>query len=307
MNTKTRTRIIALLAVIVVVAVAAVAMRMHTPKLPPTPENPQNTAYYSCNAGKKITAEFYESKVKPVQVPGQPPIPDGNVVLKFDDGKEMVLARTLSADGARYANADGSFVFWAKGNGILVLQNDEIKDYVGCLRVEAEPADSILSAIYANGSAGFSLRFPKGYTVDESYKYQALDIGKDMIGVKFTIPASLKEGTNLSSDTYLSVEQIPLVKNECSAAMFLSPGTSVKTVTDGDTTYSMATASDAAAGNRYEETVYAIPGTNPCMAVRYFVHYGVFENYPKGTIKEFDMKALTDQFDQIRRTILVNQ
>jgi hypothetical protein len=69
----------------------------------------------------------------------------------------------------------------------------------------------------------------------------------------------------------------------------------------------VASTTGAAAGNRYEETVYAIPGTNPCVAVRYFVHYGVIENYPPGTVRQFDKQALLDQFDRIRRTLVVNQ
>ena len=63
----------------------------------------------------------------------------------------------------------------------------------------------------------------------------------------------------------------------------------------------------AAAGNRYEETVYTLPGTNPCIAVRYFIHYGVFQNYPAGTVREFDQQALLASFDAIRHTLVIVQ
>jgi hypothetical protein len=53
--------------------------------------------------------------------------------------------------------------------------------------------------------------------------------------------------------------------------------------------------------------VYAIPGTKPCTAVRYFIHYSVFENYPPGTVKAFDHAALVATFDAIRRTLRINQ
>ena len=68
-------------------------------------------------------------------------------------------------------------------------------------------------------------------------------------------------------------------------------------------TYSVASSTGAAAGNRYEETVYALPGTNHCIAVRYFIHYGVIENYPVGLVREFDKKSLLKEFDTIRRTL----
>ena len=63
----------------------------------------------------------------------------------------------------------------------------------------------------------------------------------------------------------------------------------------------------AGAGNRYFETVYAISGSSPCFAVRYFIHYSVIENYPAGTVQQFNEPALVSQFDSIRRTLTIGQ
>jgi hypothetical protein len=41
--------------------------------------------------------------------------------------------------------------------------------------------------------------------------------------------------------------------------------------------------------------------------VRYFIHYGVFENYPAGSVTRFDHTALVDRFDAIRQTLVVDQ
>jgi hypothetical protein len=76
-------------------------------------------------------------------------------------------------------------------------------------------------------------------------------------------------------------------------------------VVDNGVTYSVAKGSDAGAGNQYSETVYALPGTSPCTAVRYFVHSTQLGNYPPGTVKAFDQIALLNEFDGIRRSLLI--
>jgi hypothetical protein len=164
-----------------------------------------------------------------------------------------------------------------------------------------------LPQIYSNGTDGFSIRLPAGYTNDESYRYQELGPGKSISGVKFTISTSTAVGTNLGSDSYISVEEIPNVQN-CSANLFLDQQhLATNTITDNGTTYSVASSTGAGAGNRYEETVYALPGTNPCAAVRYFIHYGMIDNYPAGTVQEFDQQELLATFDAIRRTLVIAQ
>ncbi len=258
---------------------------------------------YACNQGKTINASFIEGKNIPVITPGEPPVPTGSVDLSLSDGRKMTLSSTISADGARYANPDDSFVFWSKGNSALVLENNEEKSYIGCVKVV--PDTGGLPEIYQNGTSLISIRYPTGYKVDNNYKYQALGPDKDINGVKFTIPDSMATGTNLSADSYISVEQIP-GKNNCSASDFTNMNTKAQTLSDSGIDYSFASSSNAGAGNRYEEFIYALPGTSPCTAVRYFIHYSIFENYPEGTIKQFDKSAIINQFDQIRRTLVVN-
>ena len=258
---------------------------------------------YACDRGKTIVADYMNGAVKPGATKLDPPVPTGSAVLTLGDGRTMTLLQTISADGARYANADESIVFWNKGNGLIFMENNQ-QTYTGCLQVADDPGG--LPKSYENGAMGFSLRYPTGFIVDDMFVYQELGPGKDIHGVKFTIPTSMATGTNLGKDSYLSVENIPNVQT-CNASIFLDAGKglTLKTVDDSGTTYSIASSSGAGAGNRYEETVYAIPGTNPCLALRYFVHYSVFENYPAGTVKEFDKTALLDTFDLIRRTIVV--
>lgn len=272
---------------------------------PAPTRNDTVSSTYSCDGGKTISAIFRNGEAKAPEKAGGPPIPTGTVELKLSDGRLLTLGQTISADGVRYANPDESFVFWNKGNGALVLENNAEKSYIGCIEVTDVPADSPLTRIYSNGSKGFSIRLPEGFVTDESYRYQASP-QKIIGGVKFTISPDLAEGTNLSTDSYLSVEAIPQTES-CSADIFFDGSHQAQEKTDAGVTYSFAESSGAGAGNRYEETVYAIPGTNPCVAVRYLVHYGAIQNYDPGTVAEFDKTALLQEFDQIRQTLVLNQ
>jgi hypothetical protein len=265
------------------------------------------SAKYICAGGKTIRADFYQGAASSSASNGEPPTPSGLVHLTLNDGTSMSLAQTISADGIRYANPDESFIFWSKGNGAVVLQENREKDYMNCIVLSSDTTAPDLTQAYGDGSKGFSLRLPPGYGIDEQYHYEELGPGKAISGTKFTIPAAMASGTNLSSDTYLSVETLPN-KTTCMADLFLEPGrvaTSVRA--ESDYVYSVASTTGAGVGNRYEETVYALQGTSPCMAVRYWIHYGVIENYPAGAVREFDKQALLKQFDEIRSTLVVNQ
>ncbi len=306
--------VIAAIGVIAIIAVIIFYPIQHVPS-PATIAAPMPIAIasFQCDGGKAMHAAFFKGETRPATIPGGPPTPGGSVLLALDDGRTMTLKQTISADGARYSDGDPmveegeTFVFWSKGYGALVLENNEQKTYVGCIEVADDPGN--LPQAYESGSAGFSIRYPDGFTVDPKFQYQEFGPGKEIAGVKFTVPTALAEGTNLSQDSYLSVEEIPNSQT-CVASMFLPSGEKKivsREITDGDMTYSVASSTDAAAGNRYEETIFAFPGTNPCIAVRYLVHYGVFENYAPGMVKEFDREALLHIFDDMRHTMRIIQ
>ncbi len=263
-----------------------------------------HTVIYSCDGQKTIEAIFSTNEATPSQKEDDRPVPNGSVKLVLSDGRTMILAQTVSGSGAQYVSPDESFVFWSKGNGALVLENSEEKGYSGCIAVAPEPVGKNLSYIYSNDTNSFSIRLPQGYSIDELYRYQ---MSPDVVigGVQFKIPASLAQGTNLFNDTYISIERVPQTQN-CAASIFLDGTHPTTERIENGTTYSFIEASNAGAGNRYEESIYAIPGTNPCVAVRYFVHYGAIQNYEPGAVKEFDKRALLEQFDLIRSTLVVN-
>lgn len=151
----------------------------------------------------------------------------------------------------------------------------------------------------------FSIAYPADYTLNASYAYDAFGPKKLIQGVKFSIPGTTATGTNLSSDTGISVEQLPRAKN-CTGDIYIKENVRAQSVTENGVEYSVATSSGAAAGNLYEEQVYALVGSSPCTAVRYFIHSGNIGNYEPGTVREFDRAALLAAFDTIRQSLVLS-
>ena len=114
-------------------------------------------------------------------------------------------------------------------------------------------------------------------------------------------------GTNLAGDTRLAVETLPDAP-ACTGDRFL-PGTGsvAHPVTDDGTEYSVVNFSDAGAGNLFDQTVYALTGSSPCLGVVYFVHSLNIGNFDPGTVTEFDSAKLTAEFDKIRRSLVIGR
>ncbi len=301
------------------------------PERPEVPNDVTAEVFYQCDRNQSIIAKYYAMDNEPPSTsaedgeePARPAEPGltsyGKVDLSLSDGRLMTLARMRSADGLRFSNQDApdagedKLTFWTTGNSAFIVEdeggdegkdgndNEDLETYEGCIRVVPDPGG--LLQIYANAERGFSIRYPTDYRLDENHHYLALSPDENIHGVRFLVPENLATKTNLAADTYLSVERRPEA-NSCTADEFLSRPVNPGPEIEGSIQYSMATSEDAGAGNRYEETVYAIPGTNPCTAIRYFIHFNIIENYPPGKVQEFDKEKLIAQFDAIRRTLVL--
>ena len=171
------------------------------------------------------------------------------------------------------------------------------------------PETSNLNGYFYSDTKGFALRYPDNFRINESYFYTILKQGEEdkMIeGVKFSIPFEVATGTNLSSDSYISVEKIPNPINKCDANFFLNDDSKlIQVVTIDGREFSVASSTGAGAGNRYEETIFATKAESSCIGVRYFIHSTVFENYPDGSINKFNKDELIDTFNKIRDSLIL--
>ena len=84
------------------------------------------SADFFCEGGKSISATFVNGS-------------QNRVELNLSDGRKVNLDQTISADGARYANWDKSFVFWNKGNTAFV-QEGSATAYTDCVEKDSKSA-----------------------------------------------------------------------------------------------------------------------------------------------------------------------
>jgi hypothetical protein len=160
--------------------------------------------------------------------------------------------------------------------------------------------------IYGDTKLGFSIAYPKRWRSDRAHVYPTPIDGARIAGVAFIIPLNLAVHTNLSTDTYLSVESLPSAST-CKASAFLATTDTERSEDQGALHWSVSTSGDAGAGNFYDETVYALKDSRPCLAIRYFIHSTNVDNYPAGTVKQFDKTGLVKLFDRIRSTFALSQ
>lgn len=250
-------------------------------------KTPLNNVAYVCADNKTVQAIYYADSVD----------------LILSDGRSFTLPQAVSDSGARYANPDEAVVFWNKGNTATITEGGNPANETFSRCGEGAPSAAEPNA-FTNASSTFSVQYPDGWTPNADYKYTGVSEEKPIFGVQFTIPGTMATGTNLSPDTYVSVEQLPRATS-CVGDIYLLENVKAAAIDANGHSYSLASTTGAGAGNRYEEWVYAIPGSNPCTAIRYYIHYTSVENYPAGTVTEFDRSSLLAAFDQIRDSVTV--
>src|SRR3990167_5911453 len=115
-----------LAAVIVVIAALIIGIGLYKLNQPtytltdvnmPLPTPTPIVANFTCSGGKSIQATFAGD----------------NVSLVLSDGRKLSLPHALSADGARYANTNESFVFWNVVNTAFIEENN-VQTYSNCVQ-----------------------------------------------------------------------------------------------------------------------------------------------------------------------------
>jgi len=120
----------------------------------------EKTVVFTCDAGKTVSATFDLSTA-------------GGVALTLSDGRVMSVPHAISADGARYANADESFVFWNVGNTAFITEgvgSTATTTYAGCIATPDTTTSASGTVTYRNDQYGFLLVIPATSTPSTTFK-----------------------------------------------------------------------------------------------------------------------------------------
>ncbi len=160
--------------------------------------------------------------------------------------------------------------------------------------------------VYSSRELGIIIQYPPGYVAKATEVHTQLGRREGTSGVSFSVPKDIFAGTELVADSGFSIEVIPAVPS-CVGSLFLDEDISSYTMRENGTPYSVAKSAGTGVGHRYEEIVFAIPGSNPCTAVRYSIHSKSAESENAAAIRAFDKKVLLKEFDMMRRSLVFDR
>ncbi|MDD4989201.1 MAG: hypothetical protein PHV42_02145 [Candidatus Pacebacteria bacterium] len=159
------------------------------------------------------------------------------------------------------------------------------------------PAKPVSFLEYRSDESGYTIQYPSNFFVNESGK-NPLNGTDPFYGIFFNFPSSFTAGTNLSKESYISVETKAEV--QCTPGDFLDqgggPSPKPADIQSNGIYWTGGFSADAAVGNLYEETAYTTIHNGTCYGVKLFLHSGNIGNYDPGTIRSFDADTINSIF-----------
>ena len=127
--------------------------------------------------------------------------------------------------------------------------------------------------------------------------------GTPLATLYFIDPAFYYPNTNLvESALMLSATDDPSIVSTCTQISAGSGETMVGEQTINGYTFTRSEFIGAAAGNRYEQIFNRTVWNDKCFEVIFLIHSANIDNYPPGSVVEFDRTALLDKFEAVLAT-----
>lgn len=159
------------------------------------------------------------------------------------------------------------------------------------------------SVLYESQEYGFSLYRPENSGVQNQGFEPYLPLTQSPL-VGIVLPKALSEGTNLGeAGVYLGVSASPEAVSGWDQPVAGSAEIAAGIATINGVSFAVFTASEAAAGNLYEERVLRTLRGATCFEVVEFLHSTNIGNYTPGTVTEFDKPLFQGYLEAITQTL----
>ena len=286
---------------VIILALGAAYLIWHESQFTPTPsiqaplpESPTQTKKltYYCDDNKTIQATFKVAELD----------------LALSDNRTFRLPQVQSGSGMRYEQNPTQYgtdvAFVGKGDNALLLENNKTT-FANCTAATVIASDAPGYATYADPGRTFVFALPTNFSVAGAGiglapGWSALTEAGGQVLAKLTVPQSFEAGTNFSGATFTVGTSADL---EALASCTKAEGGAVAPRTNlGNVGGPWLAAHQPAAGSRYDTTSYRVVHNAQCYAIEYTIRYGAIENYPEGSVKEFDAEFVTRALDEVARS-----
>jgi hypothetical protein len=210
---------------------------------------------------------------------------------------------------AEASSTDGTMadvVFASEGADAFLMENASTT-YADCLAGTVTAGAT--SDTFTDQSNTFSFSYPSGLSVtgdgggySQNWMVNATTSG--MVLAQISVPQSYVPGTNFADAKFtVGTSADPSALATCLTYNPTGgPKTAAATSTINGTTYTVLQSSDAGAGNYYDTTSYRTLRNSQCYAIEYTIHYANFQNFPKGTVTQFNEAALKTTLDGVAQS-----
>jgi hypothetical protein len=193
------------------------------------------------------------------------------------------MTKTLSAADNEYSV--GQQTFTVDGTS-ATLSEAGTQTYINCIVSNTGTIAS--TAVFTDKDKTYTFSYPKTLPISANENPVS---GPKM--VKVTIAKDSQPKTNLGDSTFTVSSDTS--KSGIDSCLTASGGelTQKSSATINGTKFTKLSGTEAATGNRYETTTYAIVKNNTCYHLETVIHWSVIENYaPNSGIKEFNKSAV---------------
>ena len=156
--------------------------------------------------------------------------------------------------------------------------------------------------LYQDGILGFNVTYQQQDELKTTDFEGFLPITAAPV-VAFQLPADLFTGTNLAEvGVYIGASSSPDVLAKCA-----KPSKNFGEISSGTTTlngvvWNIFNSTGVGAGNIYDQKTYRTLRGNTCFEMTELLHSGNIDNYPQGTVIEFDKAKFQGLLESIAQT-----